>query len=121
MKINFEGSQGAALTLRLITIIPTLLSATAAYVEPAQQPTFSDPPPCREIEIAQRLPVPKPPGPGVSCPDGYQSSGSFCTPSQDARDAIRQAAERHMSIRMDIKRNILPQQRQRAGQTLGVH
>ena len=34
------------------------------------------------------LPVPKPPGPGGSCPHGYTSSGSFCVPSQGAQDAI---------------------------------
>jgi hypothetical protein len=71
------------MTLRVITIVTTLLSATAAYAEPAQQPTFSNSPPCRVIEM-QRLPVPKLPGPAA----GYLSSGSFCTPSQDAQEAI---------------------------------
>jgi hypothetical protein len=37
---------------------------------------------------AEPLPVPKPPGPGGSCPFGYTSSGSFCVPSQGAADAI---------------------------------
>jgi hypothetical protein len=32
--------------------------------------------------------VPKPPGPGGSCPFGYTSSGSFCVPGQGAQDAI---------------------------------
>src|SRR5215468_9580557 len=31
---------------------------------------------------AEPLPVPKPLGPGGSCPHGYTSSGSFCVPSQ---------------------------------------
>jgi hypothetical protein len=38
--------------------------------------------------FAQPLPVPKPSGPGGSCPHGYTSSGSFCVPSQGAQDAI---------------------------------
>jgi hypothetical protein len=37
---------------------------------------------------AEPLPQPKPPGPGGSCPNGYLSSGSFCTPSAGARDAV---------------------------------
>lgn len=37
---------------------------------------------------ADPLPVPKPIGPGGSCPFGYTSSGSFCVPSQGAQDAI---------------------------------
>jgi hypothetical protein len=38
--------------------------------------------------FAQPLPVPKPSGPGGSCPHGYFSSGAFCVPSQGAQDAI---------------------------------
>jgi hypothetical protein len=38
--------------------------------------------------FAEQLPVPKPAGPGGSCPHGYKSSGSFCVPSQGAQDAI---------------------------------
>src|SRR5262249_42593698 len=52
----------------IIAVVVLTLSATAAAAEP--------------------LPVPKPPGPGGSCPHGYISSGSFCTPSQGAQDAI---------------------------------
>lgn len=37
---------------------------------------------------AEPLPVPKPIGPGGSCPYGYTSSGSFCTPMAGAQDAI---------------------------------
>ena len=37
---------------------------------------------------AEPLPVPKPLGPGGSCPHGYTSSGSFCVPSQGASDAL---------------------------------
>jgi len=37
---------------------------------------------------AEPLPVPKPPGPGGSCPFGYTSSGSYCVPTQGASDAI---------------------------------
>ena len=40
------------------------------------------------VAAAEPLPVPKPSGPGGSCPFGYSSSGSFCTPSQGAQDAI---------------------------------
>ena len=40
------------------------------------------------LALAQPLPVPKPVGPGGSCPHGYFSSGSFCVPSQGAPDAI---------------------------------
>lgn len=38
--------------------------------------------------LAEPLPVPKPPGPGGSCPHGWTSSGSYCVPSQGAQDAI---------------------------------
>src|SRR5262245_39922539 len=38
--------------------------------------------------LTEPRPVPKPPGPGRSCPHGYIPSGSFCTPSQGAADAI---------------------------------
>jgi hypothetical protein len=38
--------------------------------------------------VRQSRPVPKPPGPGGSCPHGYTSSGSYCVPSQGAADAI---------------------------------
>jgi hypothetical protein len=39
------------------------------------------------LALAQQ-PVPKPPGPGSSCPHGYTSSGSFCVPRVGAQDAI---------------------------------
>jgi hypothetical protein len=38
--------------------------------------------------LAEPLPVPKPSGPGGSCPHGYFTSGSYCVPSQGAQDAI---------------------------------
>jgi len=38
--------------------------------------------------LTEPPPVPKPPGPGGSYPHGYIPSGSFCTPSQGAADAI---------------------------------
>ena len=38
--------------------------------------------------LTEPLPVPKPPGPGGSCPHGDIASGSFCTPSSGAADAI---------------------------------
>src|SRR5215471_6583139 len=38
--------------------------------------------------LTEPLPVPKPPGPGGSCPHGYIASGSFCTLSPGASDAI---------------------------------
>lgn len=37
---------------------------------------------------AEPLPVPRPIGPGGSCPYGYVTSGSFCVPTQGAQDAI---------------------------------
>ena len=37
--------------------------------------------------VAQQ-PVPKPAGPGGSCPHGYSASGSFCVPRAGAQDAI---------------------------------
>jgi len=40
------------------------------------------------VASAEPLPVPRPPGPGGSCPHGYVTSGSFCVPSQGASDAI---------------------------------
>jgi hypothetical protein len=43
---------------------------------------------CATAALAEPLPVPKPGGPGGSCPHGYTSSGSFCVPSQGAQDAI---------------------------------
>ena len=38
--------------------------------------------------LAEPLPVPKPPGPGGSCPHGWTSSGSYCVPAQGAQDAV---------------------------------
>jgi hypothetical protein len=38
--------------------------------------------------LADPLPVPKPQGPGGSCPFGYTASGPYCTPSPGAQDAI---------------------------------
>jgi hypothetical protein len=38
--------------------------------------------------LAEPLPLPKPSGPGGSCPHGWTSSGSFCVPSQHAQDAV---------------------------------
>src|SRR5215470_10150662 len=38
--------------------------------------------------LTEPPPVPKPPGPGGSCPHGYISAGSYCTPSPGAEDAI---------------------------------
>src|SRR5262249_41497087 len=38
--------------------------------------------------LTEPPPVPKPPGPGGSCPHGYIPSRSFRTPSQGAADAI---------------------------------
>jgi hypothetical protein len=38
--------------------------------------------------LGEPLPVPKPPGSGGSCPHGYIASGSYCTPSSGAADAI---------------------------------
>ena len=40
------------------------------------------------LALAQPLPLPKPLGPGGSCPHGWLSSGSYCVPSQGAQDAI---------------------------------
>jgi hypothetical protein len=44
------------------------------------------------LALAEPLPVPKPTGPGGSCPHGYTTSGSFCTPSASAQDAIALAS-----------------------------
>jgi hypothetical protein len=38
--------------------------------------------------LSDPLPVPKPSGPGGSCPFGYTTSGSYCVPSAGAPDAI---------------------------------
>jgi hypothetical protein len=38
--------------------------------------------------LTEPPPVPKPPGPGGSCPHGYFASGSFCVPLQGSSDAI---------------------------------
>jgi hypothetical protein len=43
--------------------------------------------------LAEPLPVPKPSGPGGSCPHGYTSSGSYCVPSQGAQDAVAKPAK----------------------------
>jgi len=40
------------------------------------------------LALAEPLPLPKPAGPGGSCPHGWLASGSFCVPSQGAQDAI---------------------------------
>ena len=42
--------------------------------------------------LTEPLPVPKPPGPGGSCPHGDIASSSFCTPSLGAADAIAKRA-----------------------------
>jgi hypothetical protein len=57
--------------------MPTAIPATAIVL--ALVPTLA---------LAEPLPVPKPSGPGGSCPFGYSSSGSFCVPSRGAQDAI---------------------------------
>src|SRR5262249_45382840 len=38
--------------------------------------------------LTEPPPVPKPPGPGGSCPHGYITSGSFCTPSSGTQETI---------------------------------
>jgi hypothetical protein len=38
--------------------------------------------------LTEPLAVPKPPGPGGSCPHGYLAFGSYCVPRQGASDAI---------------------------------
>jgi hypothetical protein len=38
--------------------------------------------------LALAQPLPKPPGPGGSCPNSYTSPGSFCVPHVGARDAL---------------------------------
>ena len=40
------------------------------------------------MALTEPLPVPKPLAPGGSCPHGYIPSGSYCTPSPVAADAI---------------------------------
>jgi hypothetical protein len=50
--------------------------------------------------------VPKPPGPGGSCPHGYIASGSFCMPSSGAQETIAKLAR---------ERQLLPAQRQMTG------
>jgi len=42
----------------------------------------------RRRRLIEPLPVPKRPGLGGSCSHGYIASGSFCTPSPGASDAI---------------------------------
>jgi hypothetical protein len=37
---------------------------------------------------ARAEPLPKPPGPGGSCPHGYFTSNGYCVPSQGAQTAI---------------------------------
>ena len=54
--------------MKTLTLIAALLAATAAHTEP--------------------LPLPKPQGPGGSCPHGWLSSGSYCVPSAGAQDAV---------------------------------
>jgi len=38
--------------------------------------------------LTEPLPVPKPPGPGGSCPHEYLAFGSYCVPGRGASDAI---------------------------------
>jgi hypothetical protein len=47
---------------------------------------------CATLAMAEPLPVPKPIGPGGSCPFGYSASGSFCVPTRGAQDAIPKPA-----------------------------
>jgi hypothetical protein len=60
------------MTNTIASIAALLLGATTATAEP--------------------LPVPKPAGPGGSCPHGFTWSGSFCVPAQGAQDAIAKPA-----------------------------
>jgi hypothetical protein len=53
------------------------ITATAALLLIATAPALGEP-----------LRLPKPSGPGGSCPHGWTSSGSYCVPSQHAQDAI---------------------------------
>ena len=66
------------------------------------------------LALAEPLPVPKPPGPGGSCPFGYLSSGAYCIPSQGA-GRHRQAAEWLMSLWLARERQLLPAQRRMIG------
>jgi hypothetical protein len=58
--------------ITIITVMAECLFATAALAEP--------------------LPLPKPAGPGGSCPHGWTSSGSYCVPAQSAQDALPKSA-----------------------------
>jgi len=62
--------------------------------------------------LAQPLPVPKPSGPGGSCPHGYTSSGSFCVPGAGVQDAIAKPP-RDVPVALDRVGLVLPAQRQR--------
>jgi hypothetical protein len=59
----------------------TMKIATAIVAFMLTPPAFGDP-----------LPVPRPPGPGGSCPCGYTTSGSYCVPSAGASDAVAKPA-----------------------------
>ena len=56
--------------------------------------------------LTEPLPVPKPRGPGGSCPHGYIASGSFCMPSSGMQETIAKLAR---------ERQLLPAQRQMTG------
>jgi hypothetical protein len=45
--------------------------------------------------LTEPLAVPKPPGPGGSCPHGYLAFGSYCVPRQGASDAIAKSPNAH--------------------------
>jgi hypothetical protein len=70
--------------------------------------------------LAEPLPVPKPPGPGGSCPFGYITSGSYCVPSQGgAQDAIAKPPNGNCPWGMDQFRLVLSSQRERAAMMRG--
>jgi hypothetical protein len=59
--------------------------------------------------LTEPLAVPKPPGPGGSCPHGYLAFGSYCVPRQ-ARAMPLPSRRTHMPMGMARERQLLPAQ-----------
>jgi len=64
------------------------LSGLAPVIDPYTCGEVGSAPTLNSVLVFEPLPVQKPPGPGGSCPNGYSSSGSYCTPGRGAPDAV---------------------------------
>jgi hypothetical protein len=76
-KLTISGQDAASVPIVSQTEIDPMKTALSLMLALATTTALTEP-----------LPVPKPPGPGGSCPHGYITRGSFCTPSSGAQETI---------------------------------